>query len=116
MIRAPIERGFDLSRSVDVHVASTAATKERAIGGVNSGLLKFGDRVVWEAVYFGIRQKLEVEITEMTSPISFTDAQAKGNFRHFTHTHRFETKGDETLMTDEEERNLEIKRIAENET
>jgi len=33
-IAAPIERVFDLARSIDLHVDSTAGTGERAIAGV----------------------------------------------------------------------------------
>ena len=32
-VRAPIDRIFDLSRSIDLHVASTAQTGERAVAG-----------------------------------------------------------------------------------
>lgn len=35
-ILAPVERVFDLSRSVEVHVASTQGTEERAVGGKTS--------------------------------------------------------------------------------
>jgi hypothetical protein len=38
-IHAPIERCFDLARSIDLHQLSTAGTRERAVGGVTSGLL-----------------------------------------------------------------------------
>ena len=55
-IRAPIERCFDLSRSVDLHILSTAQTNERAIDGVTSGLMKLGDVVTWEARHFGVKQ------------------------------------------------------------
>lgn len=38
-IDAPRLRVFDLARSVDLHIASTAASKETVIAGVNKGLM-----------------------------------------------------------------------------
>lgn len=42
-INAPIERCFDLSRSIDLHKISTAHTKEEAINGVTSGLINLDE-------------------------------------------------------------------------
>ncbi len=44
-IAAPIGVVFDLARNVDVHVASMAAHRERAVGGVTRGALGLGDEV-----------------------------------------------------------------------
>jgi hypothetical protein len=41
-IAAPIERCFDLARSIDLHMASTNWSGERAIAGVTSGLIGAG--------------------------------------------------------------------------
>ena len=46
MIAAEPERAFDLSLSVDAHVASMGAG-ERAVAGVTSGQLGPGDSVTW---------------------------------------------------------------------
>jgi ligand-binding SRPBCC domain-containing protein len=59
-----------------------------------------GDIVTWEAIHFGIRQKLEVKIVEFNRPISFTDAQISGVFHSFSHQHFFESKGTGTLIKD----------------
>lgn len=65
-ILAPAERVFDLSRSVDLHVRSTAWTHERAVAGVTRGLLSLDDQVTWEAVHFGVRQRLTSRIRQLT--------------------------------------------------
>jgi hypothetical protein len=57
LIRAPVERVFDLARSVELHVASTAQTGERAVGGVTTGLLGPGDEVTWRARHFAVWQE-----------------------------------------------------------
>lgn len=47
IIRAPLERCFDLARSVEVHLAGNVHWGESAvaIAGVTSGLLEMGHRV-----------------------------------------------------------------------
>jgi hypothetical protein len=66
-VHAPAERVFDLSRSVDVHVASTSRTGERAVAGVTTGLLVLGDVVTWEATHFGVRQRLTSQIVALST-------------------------------------------------
>jgi hypothetical protein len=41
IINAPIEKVFDLSRNIDLHIESTKQTGERAIAGRTSGLLSW---------------------------------------------------------------------------
>jgi len=38
-IGAAVEACFDLSRSIDLHLESMLASRERAVGGVTSGLI-----------------------------------------------------------------------------
>ena len=99
-IHAPIEQCFDLARSVDAHRESVAQTRERAIAGVTSGLLVLGDAVTWEAIHFGVRQRLTVQITEFDPPHHFIDALVKGPFRALRHVHEFTPDGDATRMVD----------------
>ncbi len=67
-INAPVERVFDLARSIDLHTASTSKTGERAVGGVTSGLIGMGDEVTWEARHFGVKQRLTVRVTVFDPP------------------------------------------------
>jgi ligand-binding SRPBCC domain-containing protein len=99
-IAAPRPVCFDLSRSVDAHVASTAQTGERAVAGVTSGLLSLGDEVTWEAVHFGVRQRLRSRITEMDPPHRFVDEMVSGAFHRFRHVHEFSEEGGDTTMVD----------------
>src|SRR5690348_12575478 len=99
-IQAPIERCFDLSRSVELHRGSVAHTKERAVAGVTTGILKLGDTVTWEAVHFGVKQCLTVQITELEKPSRFTDEMLEGAFHHLRHTHEFFSRSNGTLMID----------------
>ena len=101
-VAAPPSRCFDLSRDVDLHQRSTAASRERAVGGVTSGLLGPGDEVTWEATHFGVRQRLTWRITEFEPPRRFVDEMVHGAFRRFRHEHQFlalEGGGTEMLDT-----------------
>lgn len=100
LILAPKERCFDLSRSVELHLASTSDTGERAVAGVTTGLLQPGDEVTWSARHFGVRQKLTSRITAFERPGHFRDSMVTGAFRRFDHDHFFEAKGDATEMRD----------------
>lgn len=99
-IHAPIHLCFDLARNVEAHVASTGRTRERAVAGVTSGLLENSDTVTWEAVHFGVRQRLTAQITEMNPPSDFTDIMVKGAFHSFEHRHQFFEVGNGTIMRD----------------
>ena len=100
LIRSPIERCFDLSRSVDMHVQSTASTGERAIAGVTQGLLGLGDEVTWRARHFGIWQNLTSRMTQFDRPRHFRDSMVKGASSRFDHDHFFATRGEYTEMRD----------------
>ncbi|TWT09259.1 SRPBCC family protein [Planomicrobium sp. CPCC 101079] len=99
-IEAPIEVCFDLARNVEVHTETTLNTKERAVGGVTTGLMEKGDSVTWEATHLGVKQKLTAKIIKMERPHSFTDTMVTGAFHSFTHTHEFIKSGAGTIMRD----------------
>ncbi|MGB0124161.1 MAG: SRPBCC family protein [Silvibacterium sp.] len=101
LINAPIERCFDLSRSIDLHLLSTATTGERVIAGVTSGLIGLGENVTWRAKHFGVWQEFTSEITALDRPKSFQDKMIRGAFRSFEHDHLFaETEDGTTEMQD----------------
>ncbi len=61
-----------------IHTRTTEGTKEKAVGGVTAGLLLAGDVVTWEAIHFGIRQRLTAKVTVMDRPYIFEDIMVKG--------------------------------------
>lgn len=99
-IQAPPERCFDVSLDVDAHAQSTSKTKERAIGGVTSGRMKLGDTVTWEAVHFGVKQRLTSKISRYERPHLFEDIMISGAFHCFSHIHEFREYKNGTLMLD----------------
>lgn len=100
VINAPIERCFDLARSIDLHKLSTEATKEQAIAGVRSGLIGKGQQVTWRATHFGITQTLTSRITEFEYPFYFRDELVEGAFKVIRHDHLFNASENTTAMED----------------
>lgn len=100
LIGAPVERCFDLSRSIDLHKISASQTSEKAVAGRVSGLIEKGETVTWEAVHFGVRQKLTSIITEMNKPVYFCDEMVEGAFQSMRHEHLFEAWNGRTLLID----------------
>jgi len=100
-INAPIERCFDLARSIELHQDGAGKTREQAIEGVTSGLINLGETVTWKAKHFGFWQTLQVEIIELDKPNSFTDVMLQGKFKSMKHTHSFTHENGVTTMTDQ---------------
>jgi ligand-binding SRPBCC domain-containing protein len=99
-IHAPMQVCFDLSRSIDLHKQSAAHTSEKAIAGRTSGLIENGEFVTWEAIHFGVKQKLTVKIIAMESPTYFCDEMLKGAFKSMKHEHLFSWENEQTVLID----------------
>ena len=91
VIQGPIERCFDLARSVEVHLAGNEHCGETAVAlaGVTSGLIGMAQRVTWRAKHLGVWQNLTSEITAMEPPAYFQDTMLQGAFRFMQHDHFF---------------------------
>lgn len=100
LIEAPRIRVFDLARSIDLHLKSMSMSRERAVSGVTAGLIELGETVTWEAVHFGVRQRLTSRITICDRPVRLQDVMINGAFAGFTHDHYFFEQGTGTLMKD----------------
>src|ERR1035438_7376410 len=88
-IAAPIERVFDLSRSIDLHKKSMVHTNEQAVAGTTAGLIELQETVTWKAKHFFRTRVLKVKITAMDRPLSFTDEMLNGDFKSMKHEHHF---------------------------
>ena len=100
IIRAPIERCFDLACDPDLHARSVAQTGERVVSRTGSGLLGLGDVVTFEARHFGIRQRLTARVTRFEPPYLFEDRMVRGAFRSVVHLHAFGRTDAGTRMVD----------------
>jgi ligand-binding SRPBCC domain-containing protein len=100
-IAAPARRCFFLALSIDLHVKSTAGTREQAVAGVTTGLIHNGESVTWQGRHFGLMLKHTSTITQYEPPKFFQDVMTAGMFKTFEHDHRFHEQDDETVMRDE---------------
>ena len=100
LIRAPIERCFDLARSVDAHVATQEERAETAVAGRLTGLMELGETVTWRARHLGVTQHLTSTIVSLDRPRAFRDSMVTGAFARFDHDHFFEAREGGTLMRD----------------
>jgi ligand-binding SRPBCC domain-containing protein len=99
-MRAPIDRCFDLARSIEIHLRSTEKTHEKVVGGTTNGFIGFNDEVTWEATHLCIRQRLTSRITIWNPPYHFRDSMVRGAFPSFDHDHFFEHDQGVTTMED----------------
>jgi len=99
-VNAPVERVFDLSRSVTLHKKSLEHTGEQAIAGTTSGLIGLNDTVTWKAKHLGKIRTMKIKVSSMTTPHSFTDEMAEGDFTSMKHEHHFKQVENGTIMID----------------
>ncbi|ARV14452.1 SRPBCC family protein [Polaribacter sp. SA4-12] len=91
---------FDLIRSIDLHKISTEKSKEEAIAGRTSGLIKLSETVTWRAKHLGFTQELTSIITDFESPFFFADEMVKGAFKSFRHEHYLHQKDNRVIVKD----------------
>ncbi len=100
-IAAPARRCFLLSLSIDLHLRSTAGTREQAVAGVTTGLIGEGESVTWRGKHFGLMLQHTSRITQYQPPTFFQDVMTDGLFKSFEHNHRFQEQDGTTVMHDE---------------
>jgi hypothetical protein len=82
LIDAPIDRVFDLSRSVEVHLLANVHESEQAlaVGGLTTGLVGPGEQVTWRAKHFGLWHDLTSKATVVKPPTYLQVTMVKGIF------------------------------------
>lgn len=100
VIYAPLERVFDLSRSITLHKRSMSHRQEDAIKGCTNGLISYNETVTWRAKHLGKMRELTTKITAMRQNESFTDEMTDGDFTHMHHEHYFKPIENATVMID----------------
>lgn len=99
-VAAPIDRVFDLARSIDLHKKSMSHTGEEAVAGTTMGLINLNETVTWKGKHLMKTRVLKSEITAMQRPHSFTDEMKQGDFKSMRHQHHFKQIENGTLMID----------------
>jgi ligand-binding SRPBCC domain-containing protein len=99
-VEAPVERLFDLTRSIDLHKKSMSKSNEQAVAGTTMGLIELNETVTWKAKHLFKTRILKSKITEMKRPISFTDEMVSGDFKSLHHQHHFKQTANGSLLID----------------
>ena len=98
-IHAPIDRCFQLSLSVEVHVRGNTHFSEQTVAlnrsrpggqpGTPQDPMGLGDTVTWQARHFWVTQRLTSRITRYDRPHAFQDTMLRGAFASMQHDHLF---------------------------
>jgi len=100
-IAAPVERVFDLSRSINLHKQSMAKYAEKVIAGKHTGLVELNDTITWNAKHLFKERMLKIKITELKRPHLFIDEAMEGDFKKMKHEHFFKPIENGTIMIDQ---------------
>lgn len=100
LIHAPMDRVFDLSRSITLHKRSMLHLQEEAIKGRTNGLIELDETVTWRAKHLGKVRILTTRITEMRHKEYFCDEMVEGDFTYMKHEHHFKEIGNGTVAID----------------
>jgi hypothetical protein len=68
-IEAPVERVFDLSRSIQLHKESMKRHKEEAVAGTRFGLIEKDETVTWKARHLFKTRILRTRIQQRNKTI-----------------------------------------------
>ena len=99
-IAAPVERVFDLSRSIDLHKKSMSHKNEQAVAGTTMGLIGLNESVTWTARHLMKTRVMRVRVTALDRPLSFIDEMLQGDLKSLKHEHHFKQIENGTLMID----------------
>ena len=99
-VQAPVERVFNLSRSIDLHKASMKRYDEKPVAGRLNGLMQQGEEVTWKAKHLFKERVLKIKLTSLKEPHSFTDELVSGDFTAMKHEHFFKPCDNGTFIID----------------
>lgn len=100
LIHAPMDRVFDLSRSITLHKRSMLHLQEDAIKGRTNGLIELDETVTWRAKHLGKIRQLTTRVTEMRPKDYFCDEMVEGDFTFMKHEHHFKQIENGTVAID----------------
>lgn len=100
IVRAPLDRVFDLSRSITLHKRSMQHLQEEVVKGRSNGLIEHDETVTWRAKHLGKMRQLTMRIIDMQNPEYFCDEMVDGDFTFMKHDHYFKQIGNGTVMID----------------
>ncbi len=100
-IAAPVERVFDLSRSIELHKHSMKKFELRPVAGRISGLMESGDTITWNAKHFKKKRVQIIKVVALEKPSVYIEEQTIGDLKVMKHEHYFKPCNNGSLMIDQ---------------
>jgi ligand-binding SRPBCC domain-containing protein len=100
-IAAPVDRVFDLSRSIELHKHTMKKFEEKPVAGRISGLMQPGDKITWRGKHLLKRRVWINSIAALEKPFTFIYEQMQGDFKQMKHELFFKECSNGTLLIDQ---------------
>lgn len=98
-IKAPIERCFDLSRSIDFHkISLSPVVKEESVAGCTTGLIGHNQHALMQSKLWGYHFSTELKIAKFNPPYFLSYEIADSHFESAIHDYYFYDISGETVM------------------
>ena len=99
-INAPIERVFNLSRSLALSKMAFKGGKEQLLSSSSANVVGAGETITLRAKHLGKTREITARLTDFTLPDGYTEEQIKGDMKSFRHEYHFKKVDNGTIMID----------------
>lgn len=99
-INAPIERVFNLSRSLTLSKMAFKSAKEQLLSSSAANMVGAGETITLRAKHLGKTREITARVTDFTLPDGYTEEQIKGDLKSFRHEYHFKKVENGTIMID----------------
>jgi hypothetical protein len=100
MVKAPMDRCFQLSRSIDLRRVSGSLNTE-PVAGPTSGLIRSGDSVTWRRSSFLKSSDHTTVLDVFRQPSYYNEVMVEGPYKSYEHDHHFAPFNDGTRIREE---------------
>jgi ligand-binding SRPBCC domain-containing protein len=99
-INAPIERVFNLSRSLALSKMAIKGGTEQLLSSSSANMLGAGETITLRAKHLGKTREITARVTDFTLPDGYAEEQIKGDLKSYRHEYHFKKVDNGTIMID----------------
>jgi ligand-binding SRPBCC domain-containing protein len=99
-IQAPIERVFDLNRSLAVRKKGLHQKNAQVLSSSSKGLVDAGETITLRAKHLGKTREMTARITAFKHPHQFVEEQVKGDLKSYRHEYHCKPTENGTILID----------------
>jgi ligand-binding SRPBCC domain-containing protein len=99
-MNAPVDRVFNLSRSLTLSKLAFKSGKEQLLSSSSSNLVGAGETITLRAKHLGKTREITARVTDLALPDGYTEEQIKGDLKSFRHEYHFKKVDNGTIMID----------------